>query len=598
LKFRLKNVRACGLRPVPLTLMEGATSKNSGSTSRLKRSLSDDTQPTLRSRNVSDNSTQQLIKLEALNIIPPSRDVLLPPSRNGFIRELDYSEENQGSSNFSSWIQNESIRSYSTQSNDRLNVRLNALKYIVESVNPTSVAPRVNQSIDEIDCDREFSSTRIIENDTGAFYRSQASPDSLQTHCEGILDTYGAGIRLGKSTENTGATPIAEVLNLSITSDAFTREPSVSESSRVEPDSASSLSSSAEHTRASFGTQEENFTGRNIFRNHLEEPSSMQTTQVPVRQIEGLDFVNVSSPEPNRIGPGGSPQIPAMIDGIRSHSSVQDEPFASRVSTIRNLHAEREHERELKKEFILQAFTGVPIVVATVIMITLYTLDVSGFGKNGCKSDYKLVIWTVVNMVRILLQLSALGVLFYKVADDLESANELLLRQNAEKARKYINLFSIWWMLVGVYFIVTFRACKSDYIYQFTFVFVFCESALIFLPLVVCLMMLPFICLCLPCFLRVLVQMQLAHTKGGNRDEIRKIRCVKFGETDLKELSHRYGFMISSKENYVYSALISKGMTADVPSVSMSTVYVRRLGFFHATDVTISIKSALMIGYF
>jgi len=223
----------------------------------------------------------------------------------------------------------------------------------------------------------------------------------------------------------------------------------------------------------------------------------------------------------------------ATIVPPRTSISTHDaeDPLAVRMNTIRTLqHPDR--EREFKREFWLQAITGIPICLATIIMLILEGINIPGFRKNECEDDSKLLLWCVVNMMRLMIQIGVFSYLLVKNID-------VSPLSSGGKLRAYINTFALLWLVIGLYFIVSFRNCREDILYQFLFVFVFCETIIVLLPCVLFILMLPLICLCLPCVLRILLRMQLSHAKGGTATEINNIPTIKYGEDTLEGVSHR-----------------------------------------------------------
>ena len=87
-------------------------------------------------------------------------------------------------------------------------------------------------------------------------------------------------------------------------------------------------------------------------------------------------------------------------------------------------------------------------------------------------------------------------------------------------------------LLDRLYFVAVYRDCINNVYYGFTLVFVLIECTITLLPCLLFLLMLPFMCLCLPCVLRFLAQIQSEDGSGATAKEIAKIKVAKVGSKE------------------------------------------------------------------
>lgn len=156
------------------------------------------------------------------------------------------------------------------------------------------------------------------------------------------------------------------------------------------------------------------------------------------------------------------------------------------------------------------------------LVVILWVL-ISYANEDSC--DKPLKAWLVVYALRVLYTLVFLTCVW--VEDN--PVGPIAHRYNGMK--RSTELFAFMWFVLGNMWVYQTGDCNivSPKTFTVTWVIVIVNYVVLLLPLIVCLVALPFICFCLPCIIRLLNHIQ-DRERGARQEQIDQVPTVTYKE--------------------------------------------------------------------
>eukprot|EP00939_MAST-03C_sp_MAST-3C-sp1_P003692 g3692.t1 len=160
------------------------------------------------------------------------------------------------------------------------------------------------------------------------------------------------------------------------------------------------------------------------------------------------------------------------------------------------------------------------------LMATVVVLSRAGGAFNAC--DRPLALWDVLYIGLSVMALAQAWVLM----DDrylLEPQPFSTLYKICKNTKHGLNLVRVMWFVVGNVWLAQTDDCASEspHVFNLTVALIVCNYVLIFLPCILLALLIPLICFCLPCLIRILSVVQSSE-RGASEEAIAKLPKTKF----------------------------------------------------------------------
>lgn len=177
-----------------------------------------------------------------------------------------------------------------------------------------------------------------------------------------------------------------------------------------------------------------------------------------------------------------------------------------------------------------QTFFQLPLVVSTICVLP--------FSWNHEMCDQPLFFWALSYAIVLALSLASSWVVYLVPVPALQSAGNSELRSAiyrfATGVRKPVENFSLIWILVGQVWLQSSETCSdtAPVLVTLSFWLVILGFCYFLLPCIVVVFLLPFLCLCLPCAIRIIVQVfgqsDAFAGKGANQEMIDSLAVKEY----------------------------------------------------------------------
>ncbi|KAF1317598.1 hypothetical protein FI667_g14667, partial [Globisporangium splendens] len=222
------------------------------------------------------------------------------------------------------------------------------------------------------------------------------------------------------------------------------------------------------------------------------------------------------------VGVGGAPQpgSGSLSPESRTRLLVRDpalneEAHAVRMNVLNSSVQEARDARNTRLIMWVITLVNLPQIIAAAIIMGLTWKD-----ETLC---YRIQIWVLVHTIHLSLTLSLEWVLYYLNGDG--SNSTIRLREQymtyISQLKYGLDLVGLFWFLVGNMWVISDSARCDDgsMMYHLALWMIIISYAKIFLPCLLLLALLPVICFCLPCVIRLLSRLQdPMRGKGATKD--------------------------------------------------------------------------------
>ncbi|TMW67404.1 hypothetical protein Poli38472_011024 [Pythium oligandrum] len=232
-------------------------------------------------------------------------------------------------------------------------------------------------------------------------------------------------------------------------------------------------------------------------------------------------------------GPMASTMRPA--DRTRSPESSQrllardptlnEEAHAVRLNVLNSSVQEARDARNSRLIMWVLTVVNVPQILAAAVILALKWTE-----STLC---YRIQIWVLLHTIHLSLTLALEWVMYY-----LNGGRTNRVLQMRERYMSYLSnvkygldLAGLFWFLVGNMWVISDGARCDDgsTMYQLAMWMIVISYAKIFLPCILLLALLPVICFCLPCVIRILSRLQdPMRGKGATKEAINRLSTRKF----------------------------------------------------------------------
>ncbi|GAB9463000.1 hypothetical protein Gpo141_00000476 [Globisporangium polare] len=228
----------------------------------------------------------------------------------------------------------------------------------------------------------------------------------------------------------------------------------------------------------------------------------------------------------------GTPVPPAPAGNsspeARTRLLVRDneEAHAVRMNVLNSSVAEARDARNTRLIMWVITLVNVPQIVAAAVIMGLKWKD-----ETLC---YRIQIWVLIHTIHLALTLALEWALYFLNGTD--ASNRTIRWREQYMAYvsqlKYgLDLAGLFWFLVGNMWVISDGARCDDgsTMYHLALWMIIISYAKIFLPCLLLLALLPVICFCLPCVIRLLSRLQdPMRGKGATKDVINQLTTQKF----------------------------------------------------------------------
>lgn len=195
--------------------------------------------------------------------------------------------------------------------------------------------------------------------------------------------------------------------------------------------------------------------------------------------------------------------------------ALTEEAHAVRMNVLNSSVQEARDARNTRLIMWVITLVNVPQIIAASVIMGLKWKD-----ETLC---YRIQIWVLVHTIHLALTLSLEWVLYYLNGDG--SNRTIRLREQymsyISQLKYGLDLMGLFWFLVGNMWVISDGARCDDgsMMYHLALWMIIISYAKIFLPCLLLLALLPVICFCLPCVIRLLSRLQdPMRGKGATKD--------------------------------------------------------------------------------
>lgn len=176
-----------------------------------------------------------------------------------------------------------------------------------------------------------------------------------------------------------------------------------------------------------------------------------------------------------------------------------------------------------RKEFHIIAFILTPAIVTTSVFLGLYWHDDS----HLCRSPLRL--WCLVEALRLAVSIF----LSWVLQRDVERTPRGLAL--LDHVGRLVSMFSFFWFVLGHIWLVQGADSCSSHLFHLTAALIILQYTLMLLPLIVLLVLTPFLCLCLPCIIQGFLVFNRPEVKGASKKEINRLPTERFAADEFAE---------------------------------------------------------------
>jgi hypothetical protein len=205
---------------------------------------------------------------------------------------------------------------------------------------------------------------------------------------------------------------------------------------------------------------------------------------------------------------------PANVRLLRGEPS-SDEAHAVRINVLNSSVIEAREARNSRLVIWIITFVNIPQIIAASIVMGL-----------NWKTDalcYRIQVWVLLHTIYLASALGVEWIMYYLNGNS--SNRSIRWRENymgiVNNIKYALDLGGLFWFLVGNMWVVSEggRCDDGSPMYQLALWLIVISYAKIFLPCLLLLALLPVICFCLPCLIRILSRLQdPMRGKGATRD--------------------------------------------------------------------------------
>jgi len=176
-----------------------------------------------------------------------------------------------------------------------------------------------------------------------------------------------------------------------------------------------------------------------------------------------------------------------------------------------------------KKEFRIITFLLSPAIVTTFVFLGLYWDEDCGVPLRS---------WCLVEALRLVLSL----IMSWTLQRDVERTSTQM--ENLEAMGRLVSMFSFVWFLLGHFWLLQGAGkCNqtAPHLFHLMAALIILQYTLMLLPLIVLIVLTPFLCLCLPCIIQGIYLLNKKQTRGATKKEISRLQVEKYSEGSFLE---------------------------------------------------------------
>mmetsp|Transcript_7242 Transcript_7242/g.11557 ORF Transcript_7242/g.11557 Transcript_7242/m.11557 type:complete len:448 (+) Transcript_7242:231-1574(+) len=200
-------------------------------------------------------------------------------------------------------------------------------------------------------------------------------------------------------------------------------------------------------------------------------------------------------------------------------SIVDTSTIGDRTSTTRASLSDR------KKEFRLIALLLTPAIITTFVFLGLYWDE-----EKDCNQPLRE--WCLVEACRLMVSIT----LSWLLQRDVQRTEYRIAK--LERAGRLMSWFSFAWFVLGhIWLAMSQGNCRENgrHLLDLTAALIILQYAIMLLPLIVLIILTPFVCLCLPCLIQGFLFVNKSPVKGASKKEINQIPTRKFSHKKFKD---------------------------------------------------------------
>lgn len=205
-------------------------------------------------------------------------------------------------------------------------------------------------------------------------------------------------------------------------------------------------------------------------------------------------------------------------------ASMNEEAHAVRMNVLNSSVAEARDARNTRLIMWVLTLVNAPQIIAASIIMALKWKD-----ETLC---FRIQIWVLFHTIHLALTLALEWVLYFLNGD---SSNRTIRWREQymgyiSQVKYGLDLVGLFWFLVGNMWVISDGARCDDgsTMYHLALWMIIISYAKIFLPCLLLLALLPVICFCLPCVIRLLSRLQDPMRGKGATQDVRCVVCCLF----------------------------------------------------------------------
>ncbi|KAG1706732.1 hypothetical protein DVH05_027585 [Phytophthora capsici] len=247
------------------------------------------------------------------------------------------------------------------------------------------------------------------------------------------------------------------------------------------------------------------------------DPPAMPSTEERVAlRSSGPSSSSLASPSRARL---------LATAGVGSGPAAPDEAHAVRLNVLNSSVQEARDARNSRLIMWAISLVNLPQIVASSVILALHWQ-----GETLC---YRIQVWVLLHTIHLLLTLLLEWTLYY--LNGARSNSAIRLREQymtpLSQLKYGLDLAGLFWFLVGNMWVISDGARCDDgsAMYQLALWMIIISYAKIFLPCLLLLALLPILCFCLPCVIRLLSRLQdPMRGKGATKELIDQLETKTY----------------------------------------------------------------------
>ncbi|DBA05051.1 TPA: hypothetical protein N0F65_000739 [Lagenidium giganteum] len=218
---------------------------------------------------------------------------------------------------------------------------------------------------------------------------------------------------------------------------------------------------------------------------------------------------------------------------LREQGALNEEAQAVRMNVLNSSVQEAREARNSRLIMWILTVVNLPQIVAAVVIMALRWKD-----ATAC---YRIQVWVLLHTLHLAFTLALEWAIYYLNGDVSHRISRLRERYMPMLANlKYaLDLAGLFWFLVGNMWVISDGGGRCDdgsAMYRLALWMIVISYAKIFLPCLLLLALLPIICFCLPCVIRVLSRLQdPMRGKGATQDAIDRLTTEQYEATMFED---------------------------------------------------------------